>query len=386
MKTIRVERPARCLLIVAAVFILVTCAARQTCAQWTAGDAQRAYTAYNNAFLRTESDGYSKYFATVQGGSAHEGFWTFANEIQMAEDAYYENETTANQNEVQSLCDGFIYQHGDTWTSDTFDDDLLWAVIAFARAYQVTGTSRWLTNAENNFNDVYNRGLLSDGAIVWNSKGCTGHPITGGCQDSMSGSQPDWDFVIAGRIIYNITGTTSYKTEADSVYTWSKANLYDSSTGQIYNNPPQVVGQYTYNYGVAIGAANEEGDTALIANAASYVFNGFTPNGSQPVYDGTYNGYNILPDYGQGDLNDSGFNGILCRWLGIANGHGSISTAVLDAWQANTNAAWANRNGTTELIWNAWGTDSEDKTPSTGTYGWDDSSAVSCLVDTPPTA
>jgi hypothetical protein len=159
------------------------------------------------------------------------------------------------------------------------------------------------------------------------------------------------------------------------VYTWAKANLYDSSTGEIYDAPGSNA-EYTYNYGVAIGAGSEEGDTALITNAANYVYNDLTN------YAGTFGGYNVLPNYGQGNLNNSGFNGILCRWVGIANGHGTISASVIDAQQANTNAAWSERNGTSELIWNDW----VSATPSTGTYSWDDSSALACLMNTPPTS
>lgn len=171
-ETMHILRGTWTMLVAAAVVIVAVSAACPASAQWTANDAQRAYTAYNNAFLHTEPDGYSKFFATEQGGTTPEGFWTFANEIQAAEDAYYENETSANQSEVQALLDGSLYLHRDTWTSDLYDDDLMWATIAFARGYQVTGTSRSLTDAENNFNAVYNRGLLSSEAVAeaWKQK------------------------------------------------------------------------------------------------------------------------------------------------------------------------------------------------------------------------
>jgi hypothetical protein len=75
--------------------------------------------------------------------------------------------------------------------------------------------------------------------------------------------------------------------------------------------------------------------------------------------------------YGQDDLNDSGFNGIAMRWIGVANGHGLISSSVLAAAQANITKAWSERDGQ-ELIWNDW----VAATPATGVYSWDASAAM----------
>lgn len=339
-------------------------------AQWRAVDAHNAWNGYNTAFLYLEPDGYSKVFVTKQGGTTHEGFWTFAEEISLAVDAYAENPTTANKNEIQALCDGFVnYVHpatNDLWTSDNYNDDLGVAIIAFARAYQATGTTRWLSDAEKNFTAVWNRAQAGDGGLCQNK--------ALGCYEN---SSANWTFIIAGRLLYNYTSdATDYKNPADSVYTWALSNLYDSSTGQIYDAKGGVTGQYTYNYGFAIGAMSEEGAGASpIGNVANYVFNDLTN------YSGTSGGYNILPNYGQGDLNDSGFNGILMRWICVANGHGLISSSIIDAAQANINQAWSERNGSTTLVWNNW----ESPTPSTGTYSWDDSAAMAGLVDIPPT-
>ena len=377
LKTIRIDRPIRSLLIVAITFMLVIYAARPASAQWTANDAQRAYTAYNNAFLHTEPDGYSKFYATKQGGTTPQGLWTFAEEIEVAEDAYYENPTTANKDLVQGLCDGFIYLHGDDWSADAFNDDLDVAIIAFARAFNITGTTRWLNDAEKNFATVWSRAQAGDGGL------CEKTVNPPYCYQN---SSVNWTFVIAGRLLYAYSGVSSYKADADSVYNnWAIPYLYNSSTGQIhdgcYSTTNCVGPDYSYNYGYAIGAMNEEGaSAATVTNVANYLFNSMS-NTSFP-YEEPSGGYNVLPDYGQGDLNNSGFNGITMRWLGIANGHGLISSANLAAAQANLNQAWSERNGTTELIWNDW----DAATPSTGTYSWDDSSALAGLLDIPPTA
>lgn len=358
-----------------ALFLLGT--TRPASAQWTAGDAQRAFTAYNNAFLHTEPDGYSKFYATAQGVTTPQGFWTFAEEIEVAEDAYYENPTSANKTLVQGLLDGFIYLHGDSWSSDPWNDDLDVAIIAFARGYNITGTTRWLNDAESNFSTVWGRAQAGDGGLCEKT-------VTP--PDCYQNSSVNWTFVIAGRLLTTYSGVSSYKTDADSVYSnWAIPYLYDSTTGQIHDgcySATNCVGpDYSYNYGYAIGAMNEEAaSAATVTNVANYLFNSMS-NTNFP-YEEASGGYNVLPDYGQGDQNNSGFNGIVMRWLGIANGHGLISSSNLAAAQANMNQAWSERNGTSELIWNDW----DAATPSTGTYSWDDSAALAGLLDIPPTA
>lgn len=345
---------------------------------WRAVDAQNAWASYVNHFVKLQGDGFSKAFVTTQGGTTLEGFWTQAEEIEVAEDAYYENPTTANHDLVEALCDGFVnYVHpatNDSWTSDTWNDDIDVAIIAFIRAYDITGVARWKNAAENNFNAVWNRAQAGDGGI---------------CERTASGvncyenSSANWTFIIAGNLITHLTGDNTYKNDADGVYTWALANLRNSSTGQIYDGSAGEHADFSYNYGYAIGAMNEEGATAAtVTPVATYLFNSMA-NASFP-YEGTNGGYNVLPDYGQGNQNDSGFNGIAMRWLGVANSHGLIGSTNLAAAQASINAAWADRNGTTTLVWNDWG--SGETTPSTGTYSWDCSAAMAGLVDLPPTA
>ena len=372
-------------LCVATALVFVLGATRQASANWRSVDAQNAWASYVSHFVKLEPDGYSKVFVTTQGGSTMEDFWRQAEEIEVAEDAYFENPTTANKNLVQGLCDGFVnymtwngVKVGDDWSSDPYDDDLMWATIAFARAYNITGTGRWLTDAENNFNTVYNRGhdTTYGGGIWWN------YTIKSGGSSANKAAVSNFTFVIAGRLIDNYNGHAgNYKALADSIYGWAVSRLVDPSTGRVANdiegsgNGQADWNDITYNFGIAIGAANEESDSTLIKNASNYVFNDFTN------YDGTYGGYNVLPDYGQGNGNNDGFNGILMRWIGVANSHGLISSAVLAAAQANINAAWSFRNCCTTLVWNDW----DLATPSS-TYSWDDSAAMAGLLDIPPTA
>lgn len=52
---------------------------------------------------------------------------------------------------------------------DWFNDDLMWVAIAFARAYQITGTKGWLEAAENQVDYVWANAQAqteADGKVV----------------------------------------------------------------------------------------------------------------------------------------------------------------------------------------------------------------------------
>jgi hypothetical protein len=350
-------------------FTLVFFTTLPASAQWTSGDTKNAWTGYNSAYFFTGPEGYDYHFATTIGGTTSNGFWTEAELIEMAVDAYawaktYDSANLASyETEVEGLCDGFVADHGDSWSSDNYNDDLDVAIIAFIRAYKVTGTARWLTDAENNFATVWGRAQEGNGGICQN--------VTLGCYEN---SSANWTFVIAGHLINNYNGGTgSYLSEAQGVYTWALANLYQSSTGQIYDARNGVTGQYSYNYGYAIGAMSESGQEAsTIGQVATYLFNDLTN------YAGTTSsGYNILPNYGQGaNDNDGGYNGIVMRWINTANSHGSIPSADLAAAKANITQAWSIREYSSSLpdylMWDDWVAD----TPDSNVYAWDCSSAM----------
>lgn len=309
-KAIEMARRMRGTLCIFAALVLVLGTTRPAQATWRSVDAQNAWNAFVYQFTYLEPDGYSRVIRVSQGTGAVEDFWRFAEMIEVAEDAYYENPTTTNQNYVQGLCDGFVYLHSDNWSGDHFNDDLNVATIAFARAFNITGTTRWKTDAQNNYATVWNRAQAGDGGLCQNKDS--------GCYEN---SSANWTFVIAAMLLNKIDPNgTGYKSQGDGVYNWAVANLYQVGTGQVYDSKGHNFGN-DQDSGYAIGAMNEEGDTTgMIGDAAHWLFTGM----GSSYYDGQAAGYNVLHDYGQGNLNDSGFNGIAMRWLGIAIGHGTI--------------------------------------------------------------
>jgi predicted alpha-1,6-mannanase (GH76 family) len=340
-------------------------------AQWTAANAQTAFNSYNNAFY-FNPEGANYDYRVDQGSTTATAFWVAAEEIELAVDAYHENPSSANETMVTQLTNGFIALHGTNWSSDIYDDDLMWATIAFARAYGVTSNSSLLSDAETNFNTVWSRGYdTTFGGGIWWQSSCES-----GCFGAYKNSASNWTFVIAGVLLYDKTSDTTYLNEANTVYSWAYSNLYSSSTGEVYdgiNSSGTSTGQYSYNYGVAIGAHYWENKFGDANNAATYLMNDL------PNYAGTANGYNILPNYGQRGSDGSGFNGIALRWTAYAYVNGAISNSSVLPWmQQNVSSARAEQNSS-GLSWNDW----VSVTPNGGQYSFDCSDAVVGMQDVP---
>jgi hypothetical protein len=348
-------------------FLFASCTASPARAQWSSADALTAFNDYNDGFyFNPGGDNYD--YRVVQGSTSTSGFWVQAEEIELAIDAYNANPSSTNQTIINQLCNGFVAQFGSNWDSDSYDDDLLWATIAFVRAYGATGNAAWLSDAETNFNTVWSRGYDNTfgGGIFWNSavEGTSGY----------KNSAANWTFVIAGNLLYSATGNSTYLDEAGTIFDWAFSTLYDASTGEIYdgiNSSGIQTGQYSYNYGVAAGADYFENRWSDATNVATYLMNNLSS--------GISGGYNILPNYGQGGTDGGGFNGIALRWIGYAYAHGALSNISILFWaQANVSLAWSQRNSQ-GLSWNNW----LSATPYGGLYGWDSSDTVVGMQDIP---
>ncbi|HEV2320592.1 MAG TPA: hypothetical protein VGV18_12625, partial [Verrucomicrobiae bacterium] len=284
---------------------------------WNESDVAEMWNGYVSDFYNKDGAGYYV-FNPQAGEAAITGFWEEAEEIEMAEDGYdwatRENNNFANASDIatkiNAICIGFTNHNGVFWSADSYDDDKNWAEIAFARAYQITGNGDWLGAATNNFNYVWKYGQVN--GVTDGSWGLT--QIT---NTHRMYANVNFTFVIAGYLLYDITGNSTYKSEADAVYTWAKANLYvynhlpaqngsSNVCSMIYNyNNTEFGGSIQnrdclYNYGIAIGAACFEKDTnaaRTVANWMIYNVDADT-NGDGVPYAGKCDGYNVLPDYG----------------------------------------------------------------------------------------
>jgi hypothetical protein len=124
-------------------------------------------------------------------------------------------------------------------------------VLAFIRAYNITGDNKYKTQAKSIFDQVWARGYDTalGGGIWWN----TSKQVKCACINAPAG--------IAAVKLSIILSDSSYLTKAQSIYTWMKATLWDNSNGSVWDNINTVgavdIRNYTYNQGTFIGLAHQ---------------------------------------------------------------------------------------------------------------------------------
>jgi len=298
-------------------------------------------------------------------GGAYSGWWTGAELLEMAEDAHDNSPTPARQSIVSSSCNGFLSQHGSDWTYNEYNDDIAWAVIAFSRAYLITGNPTFRNVAKANFDAMYARGWDTNyfgGGLWWrqsdrqSKNACIQGPAT-----------------IAACYLYNIYGDTNYLNQAQAVYAWNRRYLFNTNSGavsdNINTNGNVDTVALTYNQGTFIGGAN----FLYRATGLPFYYQDAILAGRRTQNNMTAAG--ILPEWGSNsDL--SGFNGIFVRWMARFAKDQNLWPAFGPWLTTNANAAWSIRN-LNNLAWQKWRT----QTPAAGSEigNWGCSAAVVVL-------
>jgi hypothetical protein len=323
------------------VILLLLLAGGIPASAFTATDADTIFNSYNTAFYVTNSG--NAYYKTDNGSGTGPGWWTFAEEIEMAEDCYARSGSAGFSNVVSTLCNGFIAENGSSWTYDDYNDDITWAVLAFSRGYLATGNATFLNDAKSNFDAMYARAWdtnFTGGGLWWSTaKGSKNACINGPA-------------AVAACYLYGITGDSSYLAKAEACYMWERRVLFNTNTGAIDDNIGTGTSGIntwasTYNQGTFIGAGDFLYRTTRLPFyyqdailAAKYTQNSIASAG-------------ILPDYGSGDSDLDGFNGIFARWAAQFMRDQNL-WATYGPWlNTNANAAWLVRN-TNNLSWYDW--------------------------------
>ena len=79
-------------------------------------------------------------------GSKKADFWFAAQLWDTVMDQYERTGGADVRRQIDAVYDGFVRQHPD-WTTNKYNDDIMWWAIACARAYQLTGDERYLKKA-----------------------------------------------------------------------------------------------------------------------------------------------------------------------------------------------------------------------------------------------
>jgi predicted alpha-1,6-mannanase (GH76 family) len=320
-------------------------------------DADAVFKAYTKAFYFTNADG-GFFRATTDGGKTV--FWDRAEQMEMLLDVYERATNNASLVMFRNVFQGFIADHGTNWENNEFNDDIMWMVIACARAHQLTGNIEYRNLAKSNFDLCFARAWSTNfgGGLWWKTANLSKNACVNG------------PAAIAAFLLFQISGDTNYLAKSEATYEWERAHLFDTNTGQIYDNMDfnGEVDQkcFTYNQGTFIGAANFLGRLDDARRAADYTKNVLCNEG-------------ILPGYGQfGDA--SGFNGIFARWLARFMRDRGLQKEYLVWLQANADAAWNGRRADDNLVWSLWAR----PTPAGLLSSWACSSSVVIMHVVPP--
>lgn len=324
---------------------------------YTAADADTVFEAHSKAFFR-ERNGKGWHAKTTEGSKAD--FWTRCEMMEMVLDAHSRTRDPKKLEMFDSLFRGFIADHGRTWERNDFNDDIMWGVIAFTRAYLATGKEEYRDVAKENFDLCYRRAISTDlgGGLWWKTDNRSKNACVNG------------PGAIAAYLLGLATKDAAYTAKAKELFLWQRKTLFDEKTGRVADSIRQDgrVASFalTYNQGTFIGAANFLGYQKEAKLAASFMMNHMCRDG-------------YLPASGeQGD--GGGFNGIGVRWLALfmKNQH---EEATFGPWlRKNAEAAWQTRRQSDNLSWCGW----PKPTPPGTRSSWGCSNAVVILQAVPP--
>jgi predicted alpha-1,6-mannanase (GH76 family) len=303
--------------------------------------ADAAFNGYTGAFLVTS--GNTQFFKVKLNDGTKDYFWQQALDIQGVEDTYLRTKSAAHKTLLTNLLNTFLQQNQGSgglydWNWNNFNDDILWAGIAFARGYQITQNPVYLTQAKYAFNRAYDRGWDSTlgGGIWWD----VAHQNKSGLSNNTA--------VILGCYIYESTKETAYLTKAQAIYDWIWGHLYNHTTGAVGEDmkPDGTLIQdaNVYNVGAFISAANQlhriTGLTSIYDDAkrsVDYVRNNKTTGG-------------ILT----GNTRNGTWASEFARGLGEFVRDNNLWSTYYTWMKQNADAAWARRRTDYNITWNKW--------------------------------
>ncbi|NEA40603.1 glycoside hydrolase family 76 protein [Streptomyces sp. SID11385] len=331
-------------------------------------NAAAAFAAFNNAFLI--SDGDQRYYKESLDKTTKDYFWRQALDIQAVQDVYDSAPSTQTRDLVGRLLDTFLQQNQGggglyDWDWNDYNDDLLWAGLAFARGYKITGNQTYLNQARYAFDRVYDRGWddALGGGVWWS--------VEKHEKSALSNSPA----VILGCLIYESNGDRWYLDKARAIYDWTWAKLLDRSTGGVHENMQAdgtlSSGQTVYSAGAFVSAAQaiyrNQGGGSLFDDAKRTV--------DWVIRDRTTNG---IMTNGQ---REGTWQSEFARGMGEFVRENNLWSQYYDFMKRNADAAWNVRRTDLGLTWNRW----DAQTPRDDTRAVEAIGAVIMQAVTPAT-
>lgn len=354
--TSHIFRVGQKLLLLAAIFL----GSDFSATAFTSNDVTTIVNAYTKAFY--VPSGTNAYLMQSQTNRVSTDFWRLANEIECVLDAYEWTSNTTQKAMAARLLNGFLDRNGNRWAKNHYNDDIMWACMAFARGYLDTGNATYRDIAKTNFDLCYARAWDTNGALV---------PPVGGMYwtttNNTKNACVNFPGAIAANLLYQCLGDTGYYNTSSNIYFWGRSNLFDAASGRVYDSLRRH-GATTYNQGTFIGAANFLGQTNDAILAANFTMNAMTKDG-------------ILPRYGI-KRNNSIFNAIFIRWMTKFMKERQLQGTYQPWLQANAAAAWKGRRLSDNLSWCQW---PEPTPPGVNLCSYDCIASFEAMLAVPPT-
>ena len=296
------------------------------------------FGAFSNAFCRVEDPGMCVR-ADQRGGP--EDFWKEAEEVEVFCDGAQSSHPCVAPSAVNGLLKNFIARHGTDWTGNAYNDDCMWACIAFLRGAQVTHQTPYLEVARHNFDRVCARAWDAGegGGLFWT----TANQSRNACVNGPAG--------IAACLLYQAQGHKADLVLARKIFAWERSHLFDPATGAVSDalDHGGHVNHWasSYNQGTFIGLASLLGQFRDAARAADFTWHTLAVSG-------------LLPDY-HSSSNNAGFNSIFIRWMAQYARAAGCMGQYRGLLEMNANRAWQVRRLGDNLSWSAW----QSNTPPT---------------------
>lgn len=227
--------------------------------QITNSIADKSFSAFDAAFL--VKSGTLTYYKEALRKPTKDYFWMQALDIQTTEDTYFRTNDPATKAEIIALLNTFLVQNSGngnakSWEWNEYNDDLFWAVLAFARGYQYTNNAAFLEQVKYGFSLAYYHS--NNGNWGWDSQ--LGGGIWWSKMKQDKNALSNSPGVIAACYLYQFTKSTAYLNLAKQIYAWERSHIWNSATGEVWG---AVLADGTLNKAVTVfnngafgGAAN----------------------------------------------------------------------------------------------------------------------------------
>ena len=288
----------------------------EPCQTFNSDARQRMLNGFLRQYMIDKGSGYRTF---LNGG------WGEAETMEALLDCYEATGDRTFLNVFESCYSYMRYHVGTTWNSGTviggynwygydFNDDVMWLIIAAARAYHLTGKQTYLNDAKRNFDLIWERAYLGYvGLLRWAEQSGDRN----GANSCINGPAE-----VAACYIAAGTGDDSYYEKARELYGNQRKHLFVPSTGQVYdsvvfdpstgNVTSRNTWASTYNQGTMLGAAvllyRHFGDEQYRQDADRII---------AYAKQNLCNGHGVVHVCQNADGDFQGFKGILMRYAGL---------------------------------------------------------------------